>query len=95
MVRPKNKTEDLLLSITKKCERLIQQANRKAEQTFEFKLTKSREIFHFNPPVEVKEDWMIGIMKPEVYNSIFNITEENTKFELFIFPDEKNCWCFV
>ena len=32
---------------------------------------------------------MIGLTGLEVYNSIFNITEENNKFELYKFPDEK------
>ena len=52
-------------------------------------MTKSRETFHFNPPIQVKEDWMIGLVDLEVYNSIFNITEENNKFEIYKFPDEK------
>ena len=33
---------------------------------------------------------MIGLVELEVYNSIFNITEENNKFELYKFPDEKS-----
>ena len=32
---------------------------------------------------------MLGLTDLEVYNSIFNITEENNKFELYKFPDEK------
>ena len=32
---------------------------------------------------------MIGLSTLEVYISIFNITEENTKFEIYNFPDEK------
>ena len=32
---------------------------------------------------------MIGLTDLEVYNSIFNITEENNKFELYKFPEEK------
>ena len=32
---------------------------------------------------------MIGLVNLEVYNSIFNITEENIKFKLYKFPDEK------
>ena len=83
MITPKNKTEDLLLSITKNCETLIEQTHRKPEETLEFKMTKSREIFHFTPPMEIKEDWMLGLVDLEVYNSIFNITEENNKFELY------------
>ena len=31
---------------------------------------------------------MIGLTDLEVYNSIFNITEKNNKFELYKFPDE-------
>ena len=89
MIRPKNETEDLLLSITKNCETLIEQTHRKAEETLEFKMNKSRETFHFKPPLQVKGDWMIGLTDSEVYNSIFNITEENNKFELYKFPDEK------
>ena len=89
MIRPKNETEDLLLSITKNCETLIKQTHRKAEETLEFKLSKTRETFHFNPPIQVKDDWMIGLVDLQVYNSIFNITEENNKFELYKFSDEK------
>ena len=90
MIRPKNETEDLLLSITKNCETLIDQTHRKAEETLEFKMIKPRETFHFKPPIQVKGDWMIGLVDLEVYNSIFNITEENNKFQLYIFPDEKS-----
>ena len=89
MIQPKNETEDLLLSITKNCETLIEQTHRKPEETLEFKMIEPRETFHFKPPIKVKGDWMIGLTDLEVYNSFFNITEENNKFELYKFPDEK------
>ena len=89
MIRSKTQTEDLLLSITKNCEILIKQTHRKAEETLEFKMTKPRETFHFIPPIQIKGDWMIGLTDLEIYNSIFNITEENNKFDLYKFPDEK------
>ena len=89
MIRPKNEAEDLLLSITKNCEILIEQTHRKAEETLEFKMTRPGETFHFKQPIQIKGDWMIGLTDLEVYNSIFNITEENNKFELYKFPDEK------
>ena len=89
IIRPKTQTEDLLLSITKNCETLIEQTHRKAEETLEFKMVKPRETFHFKPPIQIKGDWMIGLTDLEVYNSIFNITEENNKFQLYKFPDEK------
>ena len=88
MIRTKNETEDLLLSITKNCETLIEQTHRKPEETLEFKMNKSRETFHFKPPIQIKEDWMLGLTDLEVYNSFFNITEQNNKFELCKFPDE-------
>ena len=90
MIRPKNGTEDLLLSITKNCETIIEQTHTKPQETLEFKMTKPRETFHFNPPIQTKEDWMLVLIGLEVYNSIFNITKENNKFKLFKFPDEKS-----
>ena len=89
MIRPKNETENLLLSITKNCETLIEQTHRKAEETLEFKLIKPRETFHFKPPIQIQGDWMLGLVDLEVYHSTFNMTEENNKFELYKFPDEK------
>ena len=87
MIRPKNETENLLLSITKNCETLIEQTHRKEEETLEFELIKPKETFHFNPPIQINGNWMIGLTDLEVYNSIFNITEENNKFELYKFPN--------
>ena len=83
MIRPKNETEDLLVSFVKNCESFIDQTQRKAEETLEFKMIKPREPFHFNPPIQTKGDWMLGLTDLEVYNAIFNITEANNKFELY------------
>ena len=83
MIRPKNETEVLLLSKTKNCETLIEQTHRKAEETIEFKMNKSRETFQFSQPIQVKENWILGLVNLEVYKSIFNITEENNKFEIY------------
>ena len=33
---------------------------------------------------------MIGLTDLEVYNSIYNITEENIKFKLYKLPDERS-----
>ena len=40
MIRPNKETEDLLLSIIKICEKLIEQTQRKAEEVLEFKMIK-------------------------------------------------------
>ena len=83
MIQPKNETEDLLLSITKNCEKLVKQTHRKPEETLEFKMLKPRETFHFNPPIHTRGEWMLGLIDLEVYNSIFNITKDNNKFEVY------------
>ena len=83
MIRPKTQTEDLLLSITKNCETLIEQTHTKPQETLEFKMIKPKQTFHFIPSIQTKGDWMIGLRDLEIYNSIFNITEENNKFELY------------
>ena len=46
-------------------------------------MVKSKEIFQFNPPIQIIGDWILGLVSLEVYNSIFKITEENNKFELY------------
>ena len=86
MIRPRSEIEDLLLSKTKNCETIINQRHRKAEETMEFKMIKSKQTLHFNPPIQRKEDWILGLIDLEVYNSIFNITEQNNKFDLYKFP---------
>ena len=89
MIRPKNETEDLLLSIAKNCETPIHQTHTKLEETLKFKPIKPRETFHFNPLILIEGSWMIGLTILEVYNSVFKITEENNKFELYKFTDSK------
>ena len=52
-------------------------------------MTKTRKTFQFNPPTQVKEDWILGLTDLEVYNSFFIINTTNNKFKLYKFPDEK------
>ena len=86
----KNEQEVLLLSTTKNCETLNKQTHTQPEETLEFTLTKPRKTFHSNPIICIENSWMIGLTNVEVYNSIFNITEENNKFELYNFPDSES-----
>ena len=55
MIRPKTETEDLILSITKNCQTLVQQTHRKPKETLEFKMLKPRETIHFNQAIYTKE----------------------------------------
>ena len=93
MITPKNQTEDLLPSITNIRETLSDQTHRKPEEVLEFKMLKPRETFHFNPPIHTKGDWMLGLIDLEVYNSVFNITEKNNKFD--IYRDSSNKFGFI
>ena len=89
MIRRKNLTHEFLLSITKNCEMLIEQFHRKGEERLEFKMIKPREAFHFNSPIQVNVDWMLGLVDLEAYNFVFNLTEEKNNFQLYKHPDEK------
>ena len=90
MIRPKNEPEDLFFSITQNCETFIEQTHRKAEETIEFKPTKPREAFNFQPTLLIGGTWMIGLTSLEVYNSFFKITEKINNSELFKFPASKS-----
>ena len=70
MIQPKIEKEDLLLSITENCQKLIEQTQRKAEETLEFKMIKPKETFHFKPSIQIEGDWMLDLIDLEVYNSI-------------------------
>ena len=97
MIQPKNETEDLLLSLTKNCQTLIEQTHKKAEETLEFKMIKLRESFHFNPPIHIKGTCMLGLIDLEENISSFKINKTNNIFELytdifdeFLFPELKD-----
>ena len=46
-------------------------------------MIKLTENFHFKPPINIKGDWRLALTDLEVYSSIFHITKENNKFELY------------
>ena len=83
MIRPENEVEYFLFSITKNCKTLIEQTDRKADGTLEFKLNKTRETFRFNQPISIEGSWLIGLTSVEVYNSFLNITEQKKNFFKF------------
>ena len=89
MIQFKNEIEHLLLSITKNCETLTHQIHTRPEETLEINLNKPRETFHSNPPIQIEDNWMLGLIDLEVYNSIFNLREENNKLEIYKFSIER------
>ena len=89
MIQPKNETEVLLLSITINCETLINQTQKKADETLEFRTNMSRETFSSKPPIPNEGSWMVGITSLEVYDSFFNITDDNSKLKFYLFAESK------
>ena len=83
MIRPKNETGDLLLSITKNCETTIKPTHTEPQELLEFKLSIPRESFSFIPLISIEGCCMVGLTNLEVCNSFFQITEENSKLDLY------------
>ena len=68
VIKSKSQTEDLLLSTTKNCEKLIKQIQTKPQETLEFKLTKPIETFSFKASINLGLDsnWITGLTSLEV-----------------------------
>ena len=60
MLRPRNETEDLLLSRTKNYETLIKQTHTKPQRTLEYKLIEPKQTFFSNHQSQLKDKcWMV------------------------------------
>ena len=70
-----DKKESLLLSIAKSNQEIVENTQSKPQKTLEYKMTKQKESFSFDVPLELPEQWMMGVPSLEVYNTIYNISE--------------------
>ena len=77
-----DKKESLLLSIAKSNLDIVENTLSKPQETLEFKKNKQKESFSFDVPLELPEQWMMGVTSLEVYNTVYNNTEKNNKFKL-------------
>ena len=77
---------ELLLLIKKHTDTLIEQTKTKPQETLEFKMNKQRQIYSFNPPINLIEEdkWLLAVSSFECTNSVFNITNENNSFSIII-----------
>ena len=77
---------ELLLLIKKHTDTLIGNTKTKSQETLEFKKNKQREIYSFNPPINLIEEgkWLLAVSSFECTNSVFNITNENNSFSIII-----------
>ena len=70
------------MSIAKSNLDIVEYTLSKPQETLEFKMNKQKEYFSFDIPLELPEQWMMGVTSLEVYNTVYNITEKNNKFKL-------------
>ena len=77
---------DLLLLNKKHTDTLIEQTRTRPQETLEIKMNKQRQTFSFSPPRNLVEEskWLLGVSSLECTNSVFNITNENNSFSIFI-----------
>ena len=62
----------------------------------EYKCTKPGETSSHKPPISINGSWMLRITCLGLYNSLFIITEENNKFELYTYTfDEDDEFSFA
>ena len=78
-----DKKESLLLSIAKSNQEIVENTLSKPQETSEFKMNKQKESFSFDIPLDLPEQWMMGVTSLEVYNTVDNITEKNNKIKFF------------
>ena len=47
-------------------------------------MTKQKESFSFDVPLQLNEKWMMGVTSLEVYKTVYNITNSNNKQEIVL-----------
>ena len=85
-----DKKESLLLSIAKSNLDIVENTLSKPQETLEFKMNKQKESFSFDVPLELPEQWMMGVTSLEVYNSVYNITNKNNSFQIQLTDEQLN-----
>ena len=76
----------LILSIKKQTDTLIEQTKTKSRETLEIEMNEQFVTFSFNPPLKLVEEgkWLLGVTSFETNNSFFNITDKNNSFSITI-----------
>ena len=75
---------ELLLSIKKHTDTLIEQTKSKPQETFEFKRKKQMQTFSFNPPINLADEGkrLLAVTSFECTNSVYKLTNENKSFSI-------------
>ena len=76
------------MSIAKCNQEIVENTHSKPQETLEFKMNKQKELFSFDVSLELPEQWMMGVTSLEVYTTVYNITEKNTKLKILLRDDQ-------
>ena len=79
-----DKKEYLLLSTAKSIQKIVENTHSKPHETLDFKMTKQKESFSFDVPLQLNEKWMMGVTSLEVYNTVCKITNSDNKLEIVL-----------
>ena len=79
----------------KNCQTLIHQTHTKPQEILELKLISPKETFSFKTSINFgpNSNWTVGLTSLEVYDSIFNITEQNNEIQLY--TDKFDVFSFI
>ena len=83
-----DKKESLLLKIAKSNQEIVENTQSKPQETLEYKKTKQKKYFSFDVPLELNEQWMMGVPSLEVYNTVKNITNSNNKLKILLTDEQ-------
>ena len=77
---------ELIVLGKKNTDALIEQTKTKPQETLDIKMNKQMQTFSFNPPINLLEEgkWLLRLSSFGCTNSVFNITNENNSFSIFI-----------
>ena len=73
-----------MLNIAKSNQEIVENTHSKPQETLEFKMTKQKESFSFDVPLQLNEKWMMGVTSLEVYNTVYNVPEKKNKLEILL-----------
>ena len=73
---------ELLLSLKKHTDKLIEQTKTKPQETPEFKMNEQMQNFFFSRQIILSEEGnlLLGVSSFECTNSVFNTTNQNNSF---------------
>ena len=75
---------ELLLSVKRHNDTLIEQTRKQPRETLEFKMNNQMQSFSYNPPINLSEEdkWMLAVTSFQTANSVIKILMKTIVFQL-------------